>query len=112
MSLITEYSSEGRCAKVDQLLFALAMCARLKLYLKLRSQCLATGRHKQLSTICIEQQPRNFIKSRDVLLNSEAYCFFPRASYLPYFGQGMSRQGWATRWRCSGCLVLAAVLSA
>ena len=57
----------------------------LKLYLKLRSQCLATGRHKQISTICIEQQPRNFIKSRDVLLNSEAYCFFPRASYLPYY---------------------------
>ena len=57
----------------------------LKLYMKLRSQCLATGRHKQLSTICIEQQPRNFIKSRDVLLNSEAYCFFPRASYLPYY---------------------------
>ena len=43
----------------------------LKLYMKLRSQCLATGRHKQISTISIEQQPRAFLKSRDVLLNSE-----------------------------------------
>ena len=57
----------------------------LKLYMKLRSQCLATGRHKQISTISIEQQPRAFLKSRDVLLNSEMYIFFPKSSYLPYF---------------------------
>ena len=57
----------------------------LKLYLKLRSQCLATGRHKQLSTISIEQQPRALLKSRDVLLNSEMYIFFPKSSYLPSF---------------------------
>ncbi len=57
----------------------------LKLYMKLRSQCLATGRHKMISTICIEQQPRAFLKSRDVLLNSEMYVFFPKSSYLPYF---------------------------
>ena len=57
----------------------------LKLYMKLRSQCLATGRHNQLSTISIEQQPRAFLKSRDVLLNSEMYIFFPKSSYLPYF---------------------------
>lgn len=57
---------------------------RAKAYLKLRSQCLATGRHRNISTICIEQQPRNFMKSRDVLLNSEVYIFFPKSSYMPF----------------------------
>lgn len=55
-----------------------------KLYLKLRSQCLSIGRHKNISTICIEQQPRNYTKSRDVLLNSEVYIFFPKSSYMPF----------------------------
>ena len=82
----------------------------LKLYLKLRSQCLATGRHKKISTISIEQQPRAFLKSRDVLLNSEMYIFFPRSSYLPYFKTatehiGMSKSdiekyGKDSRWAC------------
>lgn len=55
-----------------------------KLYLKLRTQCLSIGRHKNISTICIEQQPRNYTKSRDVLLNSEVYIFFPKSSYMPF----------------------------
>lgn len=57
---------------------------KVKAYIKLRSQCLSTGRHKDISCICIEQQPRNYTKSRDVLLNSEMYIFFPKSSYMPF----------------------------
>ena len=56
----------------------------LKLYIKLRQQCLAVGRHKGLSTICIEQQARNREKTRDVLLNSEIFIFFPKASFVSF----------------------------
>lgn len=57
---------------------------KLKKYIKLRDQCLSVGRHKDISTICIEQQPRNYTKSRIVLLNSEMYIFFPKSSYMPF----------------------------
>ena len=55
-----------------------------KPYIDLRSRFLSTGRHRGISTICIEQQCMNMTKTRDVLLNCEIYIFFPNSSYRSY----------------------------
>jgi len=55
-----------------------------KPYVKLRSQVLATGRHKNISSIVIEQQAMNRNLTREVLLNSEIYIFFPNSSFRSF----------------------------
>ena len=55
-----------------------------KPYIDLRSRFISTGRHRGISTICIEQQCMNMTKTRDVLLNCEIYIFFPNSSYRSY----------------------------
>jgi len=55
-----------------------------KPYVKLRSQVLATGRHKNISSIVIEQQAINRNLTREVLLNSEIYIFFPNSSFRSF----------------------------
>lgn len=55
-----------------------------KPYLKLRSQVLATGRHKNISCIVIEQQAMNRNLTREVLLNCEIYIFFPNSSFRSF----------------------------
>ena len=55
-----------------------------KPYVKLRSQVLATGRHKSISCIVIEQQALNRNLTREVLLNCEIYIFFPNSSFRSF----------------------------
>lgn len=55
-----------------------------KPYIDLRSRLLATGRHKNISVFCIEQQAMNTNKTRDVLLNCEVYIFFPNSSFRSF----------------------------
>lgn len=55
-----------------------------KPYLELRQICLQKGRHKGMSVFVCEQQAQMANKSRDVLLNCQYYCCFPRNNYRAF----------------------------
>lgn len=55
-----------------------------KPYLELRQICLQKGRHKNMSVFTCEQQAQMANKSRDVLLNCQYYCTFPRNNFKAF----------------------------
>lgn len=55
-----------------------------KPYLELRQICLQKGRHKGMSVFICEQQAQNGFKSKDVLLNCQYYCCFPRNNFKAF----------------------------
>lgn len=55
-----------------------------KMYLELRAIVMQKGRHKGISCFVCEQQAQVGMKSRDVLLNCQYYCCFPRNNYRAF----------------------------
>jgi len=55
-----------------------------KYYLELRQICMQKGRHKGMSIFVCEQQAQVGNKSRDVLLNCQYYCNFPRNNFKSF----------------------------
>jgi hypothetical protein len=55
-----------------------------KIYLELRAICMQKGRHKGMSIFVCEQQAQMANKSRDVLLNCQYFCCFPRNNFKAF----------------------------
>jgi len=55
-----------------------------KPYLELRQICMQKGRHKAMSVFVCEQQAQMANKSRDVLLNCQYFCCFPRNNFKAF----------------------------
>ena len=55
-----------------------------KPYLELRQICLQKGRHKNMSIFVCEQMAQMANKSRDVLLNCQYFCCFPRNNFKAF----------------------------